>query len=220
MPNVHRSLRGASRSIHLALPLVALGLAVAACGAEAESSDELVDDLEMAASPPGGNIAVTPDSVRAWDAFVVSGCVTKSGWVNFTLTSPTGQVTSYTPAALGGQCYSMTRVASAPLGVWKAELYEILATGTGGRKLMAATTFTVIDGCGNGTCNPDESCSTCPADCPCPTCGDGSCNGDETCATCAGDCGACPFCGDGACLGQELCDTCPADCGVCNGDGT
>ncbi len=98
-------------------------------------------------------------------------------------------------------------------------------------------------GCGSGTCEPGESCSSCPADCgACPRCGDGACNGAETCADCPGDCGsccgngacdpsescgscpsdcgACPRCGDGDCNGTENCTSCPGDCGSCCGDGT
>jgi len=64
--------------------------------------------------------------------------------------------------------------------------------------------------CGDGTCNGDETCSTCPGDCgecPCgdggacgPICGDGTCNGGETCSTCPGDCGGCPCSDGGACV--------------------
>jgi hypothetical protein len=72
--------------------------------------------------------------------------------------------------------------------------------------------------CGDGACNGDETCDSCPDDCgvcPAPECGDGACNGDETCDSCPGDCGACPECGDGACNGDETCDSCPDDCGAC-----
>ncbi len=74
--------------------------------------------------------------------------------------------------------------------------------------------------CGNGGCQPalGEDCMTCASDCgSCPPgCGDGTCNGSESCATCPSDCGDCPpFCGDGACNGAETCSTCTVDCGVC-----
>ena len=72
--------------------------------------------------------------------------------------------------------------------------------------------------CGDGECNGDETCETCPEDCGAcaPVCGDGECNGDETCETCPEDCGACaPVCGDGECNGDETCETCPEDCGTC-----
>lgn len=47
-------------------------------------------------------------------------------------------------------------------------------------------------------------------------CGDGQCNGDETCQSCPGDCGVCPpECGDGQCNGDETCDSCVQDCGAC-----
>lgn len=75
--------------------------------------------------------------------------------------------------------------------------------------------------CGNGVCDPTETCTSCPGDCgTCPTvgCGDGSCaRPAETCATCAVDCGSCPIasCGDSSCAGAENCSSCPADCGAC-----
>ncbi|GMV38815.1 MAG: hypothetical protein AMXMBFR64_05310 [Myxococcales bacterium] len=46
-----------------------------------------------------------------------------------------------------------------------------------------------------------------------PTCGDGGCQPGESCATCAADCGSC--CGNGACDNGETCATCPSDCGTC-----
>jgi hypothetical protein len=80
-------------------------------------------------------------------------------------------------------------------------------------------------GCGDGTCNFAETCTSCPSDCGAcpPACGDGTCNGSETCSSCPGDCGTCPpACGDGSCNGTETCTTCPVDCGICPscGDGT
>lgn len=70
------------------------------------------------------------------------------------------------------------------------------------------------DGCGGscGACADHHEC----IDGHCsyvPWCGDDGCDPDETCTTCPADCGIC--CGDGACdLEQaEDCATCPADCG-------
>ena len=79
----------------------------------------------------------------------------------------------------------------------------------------------VCSTCGDGTCEASESCSSCPQDCDaCPTCGDGFCNGAETCANCAPDCHVCPSCGDGTCQSPtEDCFSCPADCGSCKGCG-
>ncbi|HMA04307.1 MAG TPA: hypothetical protein VKO45_00070, partial [Methanomicrobiales archaeon] len=76
---------------------------------------------------------------------------------------------------------------------------------------------TDLTGCGDGTCNGAETCTTCPGDCGiCPTCGDGTCNIGETCSSCPGDCGACPpSCGDLLCNGGETCSSCPGDCGAC-----
>lgn len=68
--------------------------------------------------------------------------------------------------------------------------------------------------CGDGACDPDEQCTTCPEDCgECPAvCGDGSCDADESCASCADDCGQC--CGDGSCEPEhdESWAVCWSDC--------
>ncbi|MCX6814661.1 MAG: VWA domain-containing protein, partial [Candidatus Aenigmarchaeota archaeon] len=51
-------------------------------------------------------------------------------------------------------------------------------------------------------------------------CGDGSCNGEETCSSCQQDCGQCPpQCGNGVCDSGESCHSCSADCGGCGGGG-
>ncbi len=50
-------------------------------------------------------------------------------------------------------------------------------------------------------------------------CGDGTCDLDESCQTCPQDCGECPpewECGDGTCDSNETCSNCPADCGECD----
>ena len=73
-------------------------------------------------------------------------------------------------------------------------------------------------GCGDGACDPTESCSTCSGDCgSCgggSSCGDGTCDlaGGEDCWSCAADCTSC--CGDNVCDGSvgENPTTCPADC--------
>jgi hypothetical protein len=47
-------------------------------------------------------------------------------------------------------------------------------------------------GCGDGVCDPFESCRLCPGDCGhCQVCGDFFCDPGETCADCPGDCGPC-----------------------------
>jgi hypothetical protein len=78
--------------------------------------------------------------------------------------------------------------------------------------------------CGNGTCDPGETCNNCPIDCGfCSTCGNGVCDPGETCLGCPQDCGSCPTCGDGVCeSATENCVNCPQDCGVCStcGNGT
>jgi cysteine-rich repeat protein len=58
--------------------------------------------------------------------------------------------------------------------------------------------------CGDGVCQPVESCALCPADCDaCDVCGDLRCDGAETAATCPGDCA---LCGDGVRQATEACD--------------
>jgi hypothetical protein len=78
--------------------------------------------------------------------------------------------------------------------------------------------------CGDGSCNGDEECDTCPQDCgqcqpPPPYCGDDKCNNGETCNSCSKDCGDCPppppICGDGECNGDETCNSCSIDCDQC-----
>lgn len=90
--------------------------------------------------------------------------------------------------------------------------------------------------CGDGTCDPGESCESCSADCastcppppdvPTTRCGDGTCNPGESCESCRADCAStCPpppdvptvRCGDGVCNGSETCSTCTHDCGSCMG---
>ena len=69
--------------------------------------------------------------------------------------------------------------------------------------------------CGNGQCEPGETCRTCANDCgvcPPPVCGDGTCDETESCESCSRDCGACPVCGDGICQANENFQTCPQDC--------
>ncbi len=81
--------------------------------------------------------------------------------------------------------------------------------------------------CGNGTCESNENCMNCAADCgTCPTtCGNGVCDeaGGENCENCAADCGQCATCGDYHCnpvlpsgAVDETCTSCPQDCGGCN----
>lgn len=76
--------------------------------------------------------------------------------------------------------------------------------------------------CGDRTCQPTESCSTCPADCgTCERCENGFCVAPEDCFTCPADCGSCDTCGDGTCSASsgETCFSCPDDCGRCMGCG-
>ena len=63
---------------------------------------------------------------------------------------------------------------------------------TCGNKANCFATQPATPVCGDGKCDPGETNSSCPKDCPsvppAPVCGDGQCNGGETAATCAKDC--------------------------------
>jgi hypothetical protein len=84
-----------------------------------------------------------------------------------------------------------------------------------------------LTGCGDGTCDSSESCSTCPADCQ-NGCGDGCCLIGENCQNCAQDCVTVEGCDPSACGNNQcnygLSETCLncADCfGLCDcGNGT
>ncbi|MCH8880572.1 MAG: hypothetical protein IID34_11905 [Planctomycetes bacterium] len=63
-----------------------------------------------------------------------------------------------------------------------------IGTGTG-ILTMACTTMV----CGNGECEGDEDCCTCPDDCDPCVCGDDACDAPcEACDECIEDCGECP----------------------------
>ncbi len=63
-----------------------------------------------------------------------------------------------------------------------ADLAEVLEVG-----LDAGDQESANVGCGNGSCDPGETCWTCPDDCEC-RCGDGVCTHGEFCAVCPQDC--------------------------------
>lgn len=74
--------------------------------------------------------------------------------------------------------------------------------------------------CGDGSCDADESCSSCEADCGACRCGNDTCDPGEQCSSCEADCGACT-CGNETCDPGEGCSSCEADCGACAcGNGT
>jgi hypothetical protein len=81
--------------------------------------------------------------------------------------------------------------------------------------------------CGDATCVLGEQdpagANFCAADCPLATCndGNGTCDPGETCDTCPGDCGDCcrASSGDGTCALFEDPLSCPADCPTTCGDG-
>jgi len=52
-----------------------------------------------------------------------------------------------------------------------------------------------------------------------PVCGDDSCNGDETCSSCLADCGICPVCGNDIKEGTEVCDGTDLNGETCSSQG-
>jgi hypothetical protein len=146
----------------------------------------------------------------------------------------------------GGACVS-NAVASAVYGWPASELLPCCAQGclpgapcdrgwrADGEYAYARITAVCGGACGNGSCDPGESATSCPADCA-ASCGDGACLPEEV-ASCPADCAPKPkcglgsgtwskstICGDGLCQGGRSCDwseaesclTCPQDCGACS----
>jgi hypothetical protein len=66
--------------------------------------------------------------------------------------------------------------------------------------------------CPDGTCDVDETASTCPDDCA-AICGDTACTHDEDAVSCSDDCVA--VCGDSFCTHGENASSCPDDCPAC-----
>lgn len=56
-----------------------------------------------------------------------------------------------------------------------------------GHDRLEAVEADASERCGDGTCDGDETCWTCPDECEC-RCGDGVCTHGESCALCPGDC--------------------------------
>ncbi|MBM4342019.1 MAG: hypothetical protein FJ100_01380 [Deltaproteobacteria bacterium] len=73
--------------------------------------------------------------------------------------------------------------------------------------------------CGNGTCEPGETASTCAQDCKGAVCGNNVCEAPgENAETCAKDCKSSgPVCGNGACESGETPSNCSADCKTTTG---
>ena len=67
------------------------------------------------------------------------------------------------------------------------------AVSSAGGGAVASVSLFVATECGDGLCELDELCSSCPDDCgECIfECGNGICDTNETCATCSEDCGTC-----------------------------
>ena len=124
----------------------------------------------------------------------------------------------------------------APVGCKTEFLVKFNATKAGPRRIVVdslmANALTLVDAvgagcacmtgnvtCGNGKCDPGETCGACQVDCGKCTkvvCGDNFCAGEsgESCSNCPGDCGACPAtCGNGKWDPGETCQNCMKDCG-------
>ena len=97
-------------------------------------------------------------------------------------------------------------------------LTETNCYGAGGEACIWTTDSSKWLHCGDGVCAPSigETLYNCSADCSGLYCGDGSCNNNETCSTCPYDCGTCGYCGDGVCANGETCSSCSGDCGTCS----
>jgi len=67
--------------------------------------------------------------------------------------------------------------------------------------------------CGNGKCDPGETCGSCPGSAEC-CCGNGQCDPGEFCGSCGTEC----CCGNGTCEPGEVCGSCGTEC--CCGNGT
>jgi len=73
-----------------------------------------------------------------------------------------------------------------------------------------------LDQNNNKICDIDEQQTLQPQ--TTSSCGDGICQSNENCSSCPQDCGECKptqYCGDGICQSNENCSSCPSDCGTC-----
>lgn len=105
--------------------------------------------------------------------------------------------------------------------VWDGACGSCATTGNGYGDIDCADAVPICQcggSCGDESCDPLETCSSCPDDCGDCVCGDGNCASTEGCEGCPDDCGDCPppdpVCGDGACDDGEDPETCPDDCDV------
>ena len=74
--------------------------------------------------------------------------------------------------------------------------------------------------CGDGTCDPDESCYSCSSDCGCEegsVCDSSVSQTNNKGCVSEEDIGK-PVCGDGTCDPDESCNSCEADCGCVEGE--
>ena len=102
-----------------------------------------------------------------------------------------------------------------PAGVPRIVILETSAADTG--IVTLSLDCTAPTGCGDGTCDPTETCTTCTKDCgACSSCGNGTCDPTENCITCPGDCGVCVV----GCTktSTPTCGGCACEAAVCSGD--
>ncbi len=110
--------------------------------------------------------------------------------------------------------FSMT--IGAPANLPRIVFIDTSAATTGSVTLTLECTVTVL--CGDGNCDPGETCGGCMKDCgKCNTgtCGDGVCAATEDCLLCPGDCGVC----DAGCTSGSApkCAGCSCESCVCTG---
>ncbi len=98
-----------------------------------------------------------------------------------------------------------------PAGSPAATAKPTADAGTGGASASGAFLAPRVElsSCGDGTCNADEACGNCAADC--------GCAGDKYC-TAQGTCDAVEQCGDAICTSLESGGNCCTDCGCTKGN--
>ncbi len=111
---------------------------------------------------------------------------------------------------------------TAPIGRINIHDPDVVSEGADNIQIWASPGKPV---CGDGLCDPVETCESCTEDCgPCPFCGDGNVDPGEECDPpgfpslqcphqgCLDDCTCGDVCGDGNCTAGEHDCSCPQDC--------
>jgi hypothetical protein len=196
------------------------------------SSGSWWDRANVAVLDAGTRNAVNPSAGRAYNASGAGATCVTAGQQGWAASQPTWASSGWSTVALGSSGFA-GRDVQLDIGYGT----DVSVVGDGFR--FDQVTLTDIEllvpdgqsddcgagGCGDGTCDPDESSCSCPADCGLPPssetglCTNGSdddCDGDVDCAD--ADCAADPACQTGACDNDGVCEsgedclTCPNDC--------